>query len=297
MKIRTRSSAFLLILLTGCVAAAPPVATAPAPAPAAAATGAPMVPGGMQWLYGSGEGAVASIQTYRAFRDHALAAARNRPRDSVILASGATPAQPSFVPCGAKPLAVVLDVDETAILNIGYEYDEALKRRSYDPAIWDRWEKTGADKVLPLPGAVEALNAVRQAGIAVMFNTNRKAVNAAQTEAAINGVGLGPAKHRENLFLSGDDATGSEKDGRRARIADRYCVIAMAGDQLGDFSDHFNRKGLPVRERRMLASTGPIARLWGAGWFMFSNPVYGPSIRGGFDDVFPPETRWTDPGQ
>jgi hypothetical protein len=28
---------------------------------------------------------------------------------------------------------------------------------------------------------------------------------------------------------------------------------------------------------------------------MLSNPVYGPGLRGTYDEVFPPETRWPDP--
>ena len=48
------------------------------------------VPGAMQWLYGSGEGAATGIQAYHAFRDYAVAAARHRPEIGVVLAAGAT---------------------------------------------------------------------------------------------------------------------------------------------------------------------------------------------------------------
>lgn len=282
-----------LLSLSGCVVAvdnqgttvAPPVPAAPLNPPA-----------GMQWLYGSGEGGASSIQAYHAFRDHVLAKAKARPRDSVVLAEGSTLGAARFVPCGNKPFAVVLDVDETALQNLGYEYDEAATGRSYDSAIWDAWERTGADKVSPMPGAVTALREVRAAGVTVIFNSNRKAETAAQTEAALTGAGLGPARHGETLFLSGDDTTGSAKDGRRARIAARHCVIALAGDQLGDFSDLFNARSLSVAGRREAATGQPFASLWGNGWFLLSNPVYGPSIRGGFDDVFPADKRWSPEG-
>jgi 5'-nucleotidase (lipoprotein e(P4) family) len=275
------------LALAGC-------ATVPAAAPEAASR-APSVPGGMQWLYGSGEAAASSIQAYHAMRDHVLAKAKARPSESVILAEGSTLDAPRFVPCGARPLAVVLDVDETALLNTGYEYDEAVKGRGYDQAIWDRWERTGADKVAPVPGAVTALRAMREAGVAIVFNSNRKAENATFTEMAINQSGLGPARHRDTLFLQGDAGPGSAKDARRALISSRYCVIAMAGDQLGDFSDLFNVKSLSVPDRRRAAGSGAFADKWGNGWFMLPNPVYGPGIRGGFDDVFPADKRWSDP--
>ena len=286
------------VALAACTSAqtAPPVAAAaPVPEGPAAAPAQPRVPSGMQWLYGSGEAAASSLQAYDAFRDHVLATARARPAQSVVLEAGSTLDSPRFVPCGDRPLAVVLDVDETAIQNLGYEYDEAVRGRSYDAQIWNRWEQTGAAFVAPMPGAVEALRAIRAAGVAVIFNSNRLAANAAQSEAALNGAGLGPARHGETLFLQGDVAPGSGKDPRRAAIAQRYCVIAMAGDQLGDFSDLFNARTLAVPERRRAAASAPFASLWGNRWFMLSNPVYGPSLRGSFDEVFPADKRWSDP--
>lgn len=296
------------LLLAGCATASPPppvVANVPPEPPVVVYVPPRNVvpepaptspPASMQWLYGSGEGAAASIQAYHAFRDFALAAKRRRPADSVILTEGSTVASPSFVRCGRKPLAVVLDVDETALLNLGYEYDDAANRRSYDAGRFDRWEQTGADKVAPVPGVVSALRALREAGIAVIFNSNRSAVNAQFTEATINGAGIGPAHHGDSLFLKGDAGGKSGKDPRRALIASRYCVVAMAGDQFGDFTDLLNAKGLSVGERRRAASGGRIASLWGNGWFVLPNPVYGPSIRGSFDEVFPADKRWTDPG-
>lgn len=271
--------------LAGCTTVGPEI-----PAPSASA---PAVPPAMQWLYGSGEGAAASLQAYRAFRDHVLAAARSRPEHGVVLSAQSSLASPTFRPCGDRPLAVMLDVDETLIQNLGYEYDEAALGRSYDAAIWDRWEQTGADLVEPMPGAVETLRAVRAAGITVIFNSNRLAANAAATEAAITGAGLGPARHGETLFLKNDFEGGSAKDSRRAHVAERFCVIAMAGDQLGDFSDLFNADHLDVVQRRRAVQAEPFASLWGKGWFLFSNPVYGPGISGTLDQVFPADRRWS----
>ena len=290
------SRAILLTLVPGLALAGCATAPAPAPAPVAAAPVAaaaePRVPSGMQWLYGSGEAAATSLQAYDAFRDHVLAAVRTRPAQSVVLDAGSTLDSPRFVPCGDKPLAVVLDVDETAIQNLGYEYDEAVRGRSYDQAIWNRWEQTGANAVAPIPGAVPALRAIRDAGVAVIFNSNRLAANAAQSEAALNGAGLGPARHGDTLFLQGDVAAGSGKDPRRAAVAQRYCVVAMAGDQLGDFSDLFNARTLSVRDRRRYATTPPFSAMWGQGWFILPNPVYGSGLRGTIDDVFPADRRW-----
>ncbi|MBH9538645.1 5'-nucleotidase, lipoprotein e(P4) family [Novosphingopyxis sp. YJ-S2-01] len=292
-------------LLSGCVAGALPYA-----AEAVArnmgqrqqAAAAPLLPEAppvdqapdtMRWLYGSGEAAALSIQVFRGLADYAIAAAASNPADSVILAEGATPDLPRFVPCGSKPKAAVFDVDETVLMNLGYEYWATKTRRGYVSEVWDEWERTGYDAVAPVPGAVTALRRLRDAGITVVFNTNRKAANAASTERALVNAGLGPAVHGETLFLSGDAPGGSAKDPRRAIIASRYCVIAMGGDNLGDFSDAFNAKTLASGARRALAGSGaPAQRLWGEGWFVLSNPVYGPSLAGKLDETFPANVRW-----
>jgi 5'-nucleotidase (lipoprotein e(P4) family) len=254
----------------------------------------PAAPPAMQFTYGSGEAAALSNQAYAGFRDYALAAARHRPRDSVVLAPNATLAAPRFLACGRRPLAVVLDVDETVLLNLGFEYDDASHPgRPYDQQRWNDWERTGAAAVSPVPGVVAAFAAIRRAGLTVIFNTNRLAIYAQESEAALNGAGVGPARHGQTLWLQNDVAPGSGKDPRRAAISARYCVVAMAGDQLGDFTDLFNAHGLGVADRRHAAATGPLARLFGRGWFVLPNAVYGTAMRGTIDDIFPADRRWT----
>ncbi len=142
-----------------------------------------------------------------------------------------------------------------------------------------------------------AVDAARKAGITVIFNSNRTSANAAATIEALNHAGLGPAKHGETLWLKGDDGGGSGKDDRRWAIASGYCVVAMVGDQLGDFSDLFNDPRLTPSTRRAMAASSALAGLWGNGWFMLPNPVYGSALKGGFEDIFPHDMRWTDPAE
>jgi 5'-nucleotidase (lipoprotein e(P4) family) len=248
----------------------------------------------MQFLYGSGEAAALSVQAFHGFLGHVATQVKARPIDSVVLDQAATLEKPTFVPCGAKPFAAVFDVDETLVLNLGFEYNDARTAKGYDAAVWDAWEKTGAGQVSAVPGAVEAVRGLRALGVTVIFNTNREAVNAEATVLAIRNAGLGEAIHGSSLFLKGDDGMGARKDGRRATIAAKYCVIAMGGDQLGDFSDLFNA-GQSVVARRADAMDGPTAKLWGNGWFILPNPVYGTALKGGFDDVFPMDKRWDMP--
>ncbi|OYY91582.1 MAG: acid phosphatase [Sphingomonas sp. 28-66-16] len=258
----------------------------------------------MQYLYGSGEAAAISEQAYNMLVDavrRRLASEQADPRrdtdrTSAVLTRDATIEQPTTVPCGALPRAAVFDVDETMLLNLGFEYNDAVHPgRRYDPARWADWEQTGVDRVVAVPGAVQAVTALRRMGVTVVFNTNRSAANAAFTEAALDRAGLGPARHGETLFLKGDVAGEANKDGRRALIASRYCVVAMGGDQLGDFSDLFD--GGPPAVRRAAAQAPAIRGLWGRFWFMLPNPVYGSALTGGLDDLFPSDKRWPMPAQ
>jgi 5'-nucleotidase (lipoprotein e(P4) family) len=268
------------------------------PAPGQEAPAKP--PAAMQYLYGSGEGAAISIQAYQALWSYLSARATDRKAGldirSVVLSPEASLEVPKFMPCGKKPLAVVLDVDETALLNIGFEADDAQRTGPYDDSRWKRWEQTGADKVMPVPGAVETLDAARRAGVVVVFNSNRSEANAAQTVAALANAGLGEAELGKTLWLRGDGPNASGKDTRRWEIAARYCVVALVGDQLGDFTDLFNPGGVPVPIRRNMASQTMVAAMWGAGWFLLPNPVYGTGLHGSLDDIFPQDKRWTDPG-
>jgi len=269
-------------------------------APASAPSSGGAVPPGMQYLYGSGEAAALSYQAYLGVIDLVIARSSDRAVgqkvNSVVLTPDATLDQPKFDACGAKPLAVVLDVDETALLNLGYEANDAASGQPYDQDRWERWERTGAGAVTPVPGMVELARVAKASNVTLVFNSNRSSANADAAEATLDGAGLGPVRHLRNLWLDGDAGEHGGKDKRRQAIAANYCVIAMVGDQLGDFSDLFNAPGLDPVARRAAAQGRQIKILWGHGWFILPNPVYGPALKGGFDQVFPRDRRWTDPG-
>ena len=274
-----------LVRVTGLKALPPPDGAAAAPAPATQA-----VPPQFQFLYGSAEAAALSRQAFRALV--AYATYRRAAGDGVVLAPGATLAAPQWQTCEGKQRAAVFDADETVLLNLGVE---ALAARDpsapFDAARWARWERTGARAVAPVPGAVEAFAALRAANIAVIINSNRSASEFSGTIAALKAAGLGDFMLGVDLFLN--NQTSSGKDTRRTAIAQRYCVVAMAGDQLGDFSDLFNAIPAPA-DRRRVADSGAISQMWGNGWFVLPNPVYGTALKGDVDAVFPPDRRWTD---
>jgi 5'-nucleotidase (lipoprotein e(P4) family) len=258
--------------------------------------GVPMV-SSEQWLYGSAEAQVTMRQGWDSIATYGEYVAKNPPAAAVFLMN-LSPEASLWDNCGGKPLAAVFDADETVIWNMGVTHYQSARGASYDPEIWDQWERTGADKVVAVPGAVAAFDRLRKAGLTIIINTNREAKNAAQTTAALAHAGLGTFTHGNTLYLKGDgvpagERASSAKDGRRAMIAKDYCIVILAGDQLGDISDVFNAKGMTATERRTLANAPAFDSLWGKGWFILPNPVYGPWQNADFDDIYPAETRWT----
>lgn len=270
--------------------------TAPAPAPTAqqapVVAEAPSPTASQQWLYGSAEARIAMVQQWNAIATYVEAKAAARPNASVVLAPGATADAPEFLPCEDKPLAAVFDADETLIWNLGVTAERQRKGKAFDPAVWADWERTGAGKAVAIPGALDGLARIRASGVEVIVNTNRGRDTAEGNAATLSAAGIGNFVHGSTLFLRGDDNQGSGKDGRRTTISDTYCVVALVGDQLGDIADLFNAKTLTPPVRKALTASPAFDQMWGNGWFILANPVYGPSIAGSMDDVFPADTYW-----
>lgn len=280
-----------LALVAACKTA--PVESVPQPGVDLAVTADIQPTQGQQWLYGSAEAHIAMVQAWDAIAAYVERKAEIPPDTSVVLAPGATPEAPEFLACGDKPLAAVFDADETLIWNLGVTAATMRAGKEFDPKVWDEWERTGAGKAVAIPGALSGLDRIRAAGVDVIVNTNRAAANAEGTAATLSAAGIGDFVHGSTLFLKGDTPGGSGKDGRRYAISENYCVIALVGDQLGDIADIFNADSLTPPQRKAMAAVPAMDTMWGKGWFILANPVYGPSIAGSMDEVFPPETTWT----
>lgn len=212
----------------------------------------------------AGEAAAYSLQAYQALWNHLTAQAERRrqgkPLQSVILTPGATLDAPGYAACGSKPLAVVFDLDEST--------DKAA-----DPdAPWRRWKGDGTDAVTATPGAVEGIEAARREGIAVIFTTRRSPESALGVVTLLDQLGFGRFEAGRTLMMAGgaDSAKGDEQV--RQVIAAGYCVVALVGDSLNDFSKLFETAG-DATKRQTAATETMVAPLWGAGWFILPNPV------------------------
>lgn len=223
------------------------------PAPDGSLPGAPAV---------RAEAAAASIQGYQSLWSYAatrLAARKEGPgAPSVILTADATLEAPGFEPCGERPPAVIIDLDESP---------ETMA----DPdARWLRWRGDGSDSLIAAPGAAETLAALRREGVTVIFSSYRAPDSAPAVTAVLDRLGLGPAEPGRTLFLrGGDNGESASDDATRRAIARNHCVIALVGDELGEFSDLFDT---PATHGNAATET-LVASLWGAGWFMLPSPI------------------------
>ncbi|WP_423603016.1 HAD family acid phosphatase [Sphingomonas sp. MS122] len=238
------------------------------PAPSGALPSPPGLPAGVTATPGlggsSGEAAAFSLQAYQALWNHLAAQAgrrqRGEPLQSVVLAPGTTLDAPRYASCEGKPLAVVFDIDESA--------DKAA-----DPdAPWRRWKGDGSDLVAATPGAVEGIDAARREGVAVIFTSHRSPDSAPGVTALLDRLGFGGFQAGRTLFLRGGAEAAKGDEQVRQVIAAGYCVVALVGDSLNDFSSQFEAVG-DAGKRQTAATETMVAPLWGAGWFILPNPV------------------------
>jgi acid phosphatase len=121
-------------------------------------------------------------------------------------------------------------------------------------------------------------------GVRVIFVSNRSALNAKSTEAAVRRLGLGPVLDRGGEIHLRPEKGPSDKSLRRDAIAAKYNVLMIFGDNLRDFAEAFAAKKFDkaasteefrkaIKEREDAVDVA--ACHWGIDWFVLPNPVYG----------------------
>jgi 5'-nucleotidase (lipoprotein e(P4) family) len=165
--------------------------------------------------------------------------------------------------------AIIVDADETVIDNSPYQARLIEREETFDAATWREW--TEARRATAIPGALEFLRAAAQRGVTVFYVTNRATDAKTATYDNLKALGF-PLSEPEDTVLTIDEAQGwaSAKGTRRQFVGERYRVLMMLGDNLGDFVDGH---AAPVAVRAALME--PYRGWWGLRWFMLPNPSYG----------------------
>jgi 5'-nucleotidase (lipoprotein e(P4) family) len=166
---------------------------------------------------------------------------------------------------GAKPVAVIVDVDETILDNRAYEAFLIGQDFGYSSKTWTPW--IAAAQAKAMPGAADFLAYAAGKGVEIFYVSNRKMVGYEGTEKNLKALGF-PNVDRKHLMLRTDT---SDKQPRRDMVTQEYEVAFLMGDNLNDFLSVFLNKG--VEER--FAETVKVRGQWGRKFIVLPNPTYG----------------------
>ncbi len=166
-----------------------------------------------------------------------------------------------------KPLAIVLDADETVVDNtMGMGRSVAADNGRFTSPWWRDWiheAKSGA-----MPGAADFLNAVQRKGVSIFYVSNRYSkINYGATARNFKALNF-PSVDAEHLLLM---TTTSNKQPRYDAIAEKYDIILYMGDNYGDFP-------IGSANRTMAERNGVIDAHqadFGMKFIVFPNPAYG----------------------
>jgi len=168
------------------------------------------------------------------------------------------------------PPAVVLDLDETALDNAGYEAWLTASHSEFSPKAWDTWIKTR--QATAVPGAVEFTRYADQQGVRVFYVTNRNAAQKEDTKRNLTALGF-PVRGNVDTLLTKNEKpewSSNAKGVRIASIARDYRILLLFGDQFGDFTDKYDG-GIGERDKVFEA----LKAHFGHDWIVLANPAYG----------------------
>ena len=175
-----------------------------------------------------------------------------------------------------KPPAVVLDVDETVLDNSAYQARLVRQDETYDAESWNAWcREARAD---PVPGALAFTKQAAARGVQVIYLTNRDSVVERATRDNLRRLGFPVEDAPDAVLTQGERPGWTPKRARRAWVAERYRVLLLVGDNLGDFAPSVDTS-LAVRQRM----ADQYEAFWGTRWIALPNPQYG-SWRGALFD-------------
>lgn len=166
------------------------------------------------------------------------------------------------------PPAVIMDIDET-VLDTGRFQSHLVKNGArFSSALWRHW--LDQNQVPAVPGALEFISYAQSRGVSVFFVTNRNHATEPATRAQLANVGIILPSNIDTVLCANERPDwGGNKESRRRFLAERYRVLMLFGDDLGDFISEY-RISPQARVDESLKHNA-----WGTKWFMLPNPMYG----------------------
>lgn len=234
------------------VAPIPPPPPVPMPPPATAMPDTPRADYASPISTGVQPGA-ALPDNYAALVEHvrtrAALAAQGAPVTSLVLDNALTLREPSYVDCGTRPPAVLVDLDDATAGAVS-----ALTAQPGESA--EGTPTANADMVT-------ALRQIRATSSRIVWITDLP-----DSAATVIGGWL----HRTGLDGDSNDtlyarAPGLErKQILRRRAAEQFCIIAVVGDKRSDAEEAYDYLRDPTTPLMVDAN-------WGSGWFLLPPPL------------------------
>lgn len=268
----------LACLLPGLVACAAPATRTPPPEATTAPAGAPAAHDqlyALLYMQTALEYEATARSVYQAAMRQLAPVAQQASRTGDFESTGAAeygtalPEGEALNNDAHQPLAIILDIDETVLDNSPYQARTLLANQGFEDAGWTAWGEER--RARPIPGALELLQWARQQGITPFYVSNRRSKMLVATADNLRAMGFFVHDDNSNVLLRDDTrGWGKNKGSRRIWVDRDYRVIALFGDNLGDFLDDVFDD--PAAR---LARSKPYQGWWGTRWFMLPNPSYG----------------------
>lgn len=164
-----------------------------------------------------------------------------------------------------KTRAVVVDIDETVLDNSPQQAYLIKNRLPFNMPDWIDWGEKRVAKAIP--GAVDFLKYANQKGVRVFYVSNRAASQKQATMDNLKAVGF-PDVSDETLLLQ---TAESNKEVRRKIVLEKHRIVLLAGDNLNDFAENFEKKSVADR----FAETEKDKNLFGSKYIVLPNAMYG----------------------
>jgi acid phosphatase len=168
------------------------------------------------------------------------------------------------------PPAIILDVDDTVINTSAYQAWTVDKGTAYSGKTWDAY--VGAEKDVPIAGAIDFLKYADSKGVTIFYVTNRTKGQEGPTREEMTRMGFPMGDGKVDTFLAAGEQPDwkSAKGTRRTVIAKDYRIVLLFGDNMGDFTDEYTGS---IAERDKVYEKDMAH--WGHDWIAIANPTYG----------------------
>lgn len=164
-----------------------------------------------------------------------------------------------------RPLAVIVDIDETVLDNSPYQVNAVRQGRNFDSKDWKTWTDKAAAKASP--GALDFLRDVRDAGCEVFYLSNRDQSEKVSTLKNLADIGFPFADERHLMLMEGT----SDKTARRAKVRSTHHVVLLVGDQLRDYDERFKDRSIDDGKKAVDAMADSLSEQF----ILLPNPMYG----------------------